>query len=211
MDDIRGRGSWARRRSDAELTPAEGEFAARVAPGLRALEPMPHGFEERVMREVRADTRLLGRDAAGWRTPRWWARRHTLRLSPIEGFALAAGFALMVSMGALGVAGLSETESRTASAAARTDTVYLVRFAVSAPGAGRVSLVGGFNGWSRETIALESGDRPGLWWVTVPLPAGRHEYAFVVDGVEWLVDPLATRVADEFGVESSVLRVGAGG
>jgi hypothetical protein len=207
MDDIRGRGTWARRRSDGELTPAEGEFAGRIAPTLRAMEPVPPDFEARVMREVRASGGL-GRDSASWKAPRWWARRYPMALSPIEGLALAAGFALIVTLGALGATGGGDGAARVASAAARVDTVYLVRFAITAPGAGRVSLVGGFNGWSRETTALEASDTAGLWWVTVPLPAGRHEYAFVIDGEQWLVDPLANRVADEFGVESSVLRVG---
>ena len=97
-----------------------------------------------------------------------------------------------------------------AASAAASDTVFMVRFALSAPGAAKVTLVGGFNGWSREATVLRATGDDGIWRVTVPLPAGRHEYAFLVDGERWVVDPFAARVADEFGVESSVLRLGSG-
>jgi hypothetical protein len=42
----------------------------------------------------------------------------------------------------------------------------------------------------------------------VRLPAGRHEYAFLVDGERWVADPNApSSIEDEFGVESSVVTV----
>jgi hypothetical protein len=40
------------------------------------------------------------------------------------------------------------------------------------------------------------------------LPAGRHEYAFLVDGERWVTDPSAATQRDEFGQESSVVRIG---
>jgi len=39
----------------------------------------------------------------------------------------------------------------------------------------------------------------------VPLEAGVHDYAFVVDGEVWTPDPLATSVDDGFGGENSRL------
>jgi 1,4-alpha-glucan branching enzyme len=51
---------------------------------------------------------------------------------------------------------------------------------------------------------------PGVWSVELPLRQGRHEYAFVVldtTGERWVADPLAPRVRDEFGTESSVVTV----
>ena len=30
--------------------------------------------------------------------------------------------------------------------------------------------------------------RPGVWAVSVALPAGRHEYAFIVDRTRWIAD-----------------------
>jgi 1,4-alpha-glucan branching enzyme len=47
-----------------------------------------------------------------------------------------------------------------------------------------------------------------LWTVTIPLAAGRHRYAFLVNGARWLADPSAPRAQDDFGAPSSVVTVG---
>ncbi len=72
-----------------------------------------------------------------------------------------------------------------------------VRFEFTVPShARRVALVGDFNGWDeRATPMVQRGD-DGAWSARVPLPPGRHQYAFVVDGTRWLVDPLAPQVPD---------------
>jgi hypothetical protein len=45
----------------------------------------------------------------------------------------------------------------------------------------------------------------------VALTPGRHEYAFIVNGSRWVADPLAVKSSDDFGTESSVIRVGTAG
>jgi 1,4-alpha-glucan branching enzyme len=48
----------------------------------------------------------------------------------------------------------------------------------------------------------------GVWTIEVPLAPGRHRYAFVVEGGQWLPDPAAPRAAgDDFGTPSSVVTV----
>jgi 1,4-alpha-glucan branching enzyme len=92
--------------------------------------------------------------------------------------------------------------------AERADTVWMVRFVFVAPDAKRVALVGDFNAWDREAVHLSRSDSTGVWTTTVALPAGRHEYAFLIDGERWAADPNArTTVRDEFGVQSSVVLV----
>lgn len=84
----------------------------------------------------------------------------------------------------------------------------VVRFVIAAPGASTVALVGDFNAWNVGATPLEATEREGLWTVTVPLPAGRHEYAFVVDGVRWVSDPNAPRAGTaDFGPANSVVTV----
>jgi hypothetical protein len=177
-----------RERMDTE------EFAAMVAGPLKAPVKFEAGFDARVMAQIAAEAA----------TP-WW-RRKSIALSPLGGLALAAGFgALMV----LGGVGLGRTlQPATPAVAQRSDTVHVVRFVFSAPGARSVSLAGDFNGWSQAATPLEDLDGQGQWSVTMTLPAGRHEYAFVVDGERWVADPFAVAARDEFGQESSVLRVG---
>lgn len=171
------------------------EFAAMVAAPLKARVSLDAGFDARVMAQIAAEAA----------TP-WW-RRRSIALSPLGGLALAAGFGALMVLGGIGV-GRSIAAPDSPVVAAAPDTVHVVRFVFSAPGARSVSLAGDFNGWSREATPLEDVDGSGVWSVTVPLPAGRHEYAFVIDGERWAADPSATVSRDEFGQESSVLRVG---
>ena len=168
-------------------------FAARIAEPLREPEGLDQEFERRVMTAVRA-TRTV-----------WWRRGVTV--TPVRGFAMAASFAGLVVLGTLGATGWFDRAPAVAVVAA--DTVHLVRFVLVAPDAEEVALVGDFNGWSRGTTTLVQTGEAGVWSVSLPLEAGRHEYAFVVDGERWIPDPMATRHVDEFGTESSILRVGS--
>ena len=85
-----------------------------------------------------------------------------------------------------------------------------VQFTLRAVRASQVALVGDFNGCSPTATLLEPGQEPGTWSVTVPLSAGRHVYAFLVDGRSWMTDPRAQKARDlDFGRENSVLIVQA--
>jgi 1,4-alpha-glucan branching enzyme len=83
-----------------------------------------------------------------------------------------------------------------------------VTFVVHAPAAEHVELVGSFNGWQRGLIELAGPDATGRWTATVPLPEGRHEYMFLVDGERWVTDPYATFYRDDgFGNLNGVIDV----
>lgn len=171
-------------------------FGARLGATLRAAEPLPPGAEARLLATLAATPRPS-------RPLPWWRRPRTLRLSPIGGVALAAGFAGLMVVGTLGVTrGTAPTV-----AAVAPDTVHLVRFVLVNPGARQVSLAGDFNGWQAE--ALTPAASGGVWSVALPLRAGRYEYAFVVDGERWIADPALPAARDEFGGEHSVLHLGA--
>ncbi|HUF13253.1 MAG TPA: glycogen-binding domain-containing protein [Longimicrobiales bacterium] len=89
-----------------------------------------------------------------------------------------------------------------APAAAPAAEIY-VHFRLDAPGASSVHLAGDFTDWEPAYQLHES--QPGVWTAVVPLQAGVHDYAFVIDGKRWTPDPLATRVDDGFGGENSRL------
>ena len=78
-----------------------------------------------------------------------------------------------------------------------------VHFRLDAPAASSVHLAGDFTGWEPSYELHQS--QPGVWTVVVPLEAGVHDYAFVIDGEEWTPDPLATTVDDGFGGQNSRL------
>jgi Carbohydrate-binding module 48 (Isoamylase N-terminal domain) len=74
----------------------------------------------------------------------------------------------------------------------------VIRFDLTLPNAAEaVALVGDFNGWDEHATPMIRRRDDGAWSAKLPLPPGRHVYAFVVDGRRWLVDPLAPQVADE--------------
>jgi hypothetical protein len=79
-----------------------------------------------------------------------------------------------------------------------------VRFVLSAPDAHEVSVAGTFNQWNADATPLVR-TAAGVWTATITLPAGEHQYAFVVDGVRWVPDPAAPAVDDGFGRRNSVL------
>jgi serine protease AprX len=73
--------------------------------------------------------------------------------------------------------------------------------------AGRVALIGSFNGWDPHGYELRSRS-PGLWQISIPvLPAGSYVYKFLVDK-DWVHDPEnLRRVEDGYGGFSSILEV----
>ena len=85
-----------------------------------------------------------------------------------------------------------------------------VQFTLRDVRATQVALIGDFNGWSGAATPLEPGAVAGTWSVTIPLSAGRHVYAFLVDGKTWMTDPRAQTAQDlDFGRANSVLIVQA--
>jgi chromosome partitioning protein len=63
-----------------------------------------------------------------------------------------------------------------------------VLFSCFAPDARAVRLAGDFNKWNPEKEPLFNLSGRGLWQKTVPLPPGRYQYKYVVDG-NWVLDP----------------------
>ena len=83
-----------------------------------------------------------------------------------------------------------------------------IPFSFDAPKARKVSLAGDFNNWDPEDMPMYKGSN-GVWYLTVSLMPGRHEYRFVADGV-WQDDPTAQqRIANAMGSENCMKTVSA--
>lgn len=160
--------------------------------GPVALSP---GFDARVMAAVRArgvPRRGFGRAVAWLTSP----REVRLVVRPWMAGALAAAAALVLLV------------ARPEAPAAVGGVA--VRFVLHAPEAQTVSLAGTFNQWDAEATPLVRSDG-GMWSATLVLPAGEHEYAFVVNGERWVPDPAAPGVDDGFGRRNSVLTLSDAG
>lgn len=73
--------------------------------------------------------------------------------------------------------------------------------------ADRVSVAGSFNGWSAQASPMKRGT-DGIWRRREQLPIGRHTYKFVLNGSNWVVDPMNSRKIDDgAGNTNSLLEI----
>lgn len=76
-------------------------------------------------------------------------------------------------------------------------------------GAHHVALVGDFNGWSPSATPMARSNGSSLWAITIPVPPGRHLYAFMVDDSVFTLDPRKPAATDkDIGARASVVIVG---
>lgn len=90
-------------------------------------------------------------------------------------------------------------------------------FRYYAPSARQVTLAGSFNNWGgtqgggRYDAGIDPMSDPdgdGVWSIVVPLPPGRYQYKFVIDGgVRWEEDPNNLDTGTEGGIENSLVIV----
>jgi len=189
---------------------AEGEEARRLVGAVdRTTVRFSPEFEQRVMAAVRRHAASPGRRAWRWlNAPRDVEIRLRVRPWAVWGGALAAAAALVLLLARSGSAPgpRQGTETRVAA----RDSVF-VRFVLYAPGAHQVAVAGTFNHWDRNAAPLVPAGTSGVWTTTLALPVGQHQYAFVVDGARWVVDPGAPAVDDGFGRRNSFVAVTAPG
>ena len=156
----------------------------------------------RVMAEIRKAPHPQPGESTVQRAVRWLGRPRavTVRLRPVWTLALAAGLTAILLVPSFG--GGDGPRPGVAEGVAN--------FVGHFPGARSVEVVGSFNDWSRGTLHLNDDDGDGIWHGAAVLPAGQHEYMFVVDGERWVPDPLAGRYVDDgfgAGQQNSLLIV----
>jgi hypothetical protein len=117
-------------------------------------------------------------------------------------YALAGAAAVLVLLVAPYLRQMPPAATQLASGAAADPRVF-VQFRLEAGAAMRVQLAGSFTNWEPRYELHES--TPGVWTITVPLTQGVHDYAFVVDGQQWVPDPHAPQIGDGFGGTNSRL------
>lgn len=164
-------------------------------------------LREPIEMDPRLDARVMVRIGRATRGPEWiarsweWLRRpRDFSITPLTAGGVLAVLAAVLIW--------RETRTPAATPAGPGADPTVVEFVLVAPGAASVSLVGDFNDWDAATTPMRPVRSGAIWSVTVPLTAGRHRYAFLVDGTRWLADPSAPRAPDDFGTPSSVVTVG---
>jgi hypothetical protein len=100
------------------------------------------------------------------------------------------------------------------SSSSKTDDFWGVKrvgdeviFAARFDRAKKVLIAGDFNNWSPMSTPMISRGKPGEFYMSLPLPAGRYRYRFVVDG-KWMTDPHNKYVeVNQFGELNNVIEV----
>ena len=164
------------------------ESYALLNAAAQMLKTMPSvSVASRVMAEIRQNPATVHSEGSARRLIGWLGggRAVTVRLRPVWTLALAAGLAAVLLVpwsNSLPTPGVAQG---------------IANFVGHFPGAQSVEVVGSFNDWSRGALALNDDDHDGIWHANAVLPAGPHEYMFVVDGERWVSDPLADRYVDD--------------
>jgi hypothetical protein len=192
---------------------AEGEEALRLVHAAdRTPVALSAAVEERVMAVVRRHAASPVNRAWRWlNTPRDVELRLRVRPWTLWAGALAAAAGLALLLGRPAATPVTTERGPGTQARLAPRDSMLVRFVLYAPSARRVAVAGTFNQWDRRAAPLVPAGTSGVWTTTLALPIGQHQYAFVVDGARWVVDPAAPAVDDGFGRRNSVVAVTAQG
>jgi hypothetical protein len=131
----------------------------------------------------------------------WGRRKVSFTFRPAYALAVALA-AWLVLPAALLRPGSSRSTTQTMAPDAPR---LLVQFRLQAADAMTVRLAGSFTNWQSQYDLHQTS--PGIWTITLPLPLGVYDYAFVIDGQRWVSDPYAQAVDDGFGGTNSRIAI----
>jgi AMP-activated protein kinase-like protein len=180
---------------------------------VRAIEETRAFVDQRSAPDLTSAIMLTIRNASVRPTPRstflasafdrlWTRREISFQFRPAYVVAAAAAVAIIVLM-----LPIARPRASSALSEARLDNgrTLLVQFRLQASDASTVRLAGSFTNWQPQYELHQSA--PGIWTITLPLPLGVHDYAFVIDGQRWVPDPYAQAVDDGFGGTNSRIAI----
>jgi hypothetical protein len=177
----------------------------------------PAGLTQRVMAEVRSGERR--------RRSRWMPNVFAFRWVPAAAVAAAVALAYVggwwtgrdsgrptatreyapIAATTAATEGYSGPANQASAAGNGYRYVRLV-YVPRDPSIEQVHVVGSFNDWDPARTPMRRED--GVFNTILLLPPGSYEYMFVVDGKEWVSDPLAVETRDDgFGGANAVLDV----
>ena len=163
------------------------DLSARVMASLPAQGPRP---------------RPWARAMEGLREALWSVRTFTVTWRPAYALGGVAAMVGLLSLWPAGAGGPITPSAVTGGNMVATTTeaerpALYVQFRLDAPEADRVELAGSFTGWTPEYELVETAE--GVWTALIPLEPGVHDYTFVINGEQWVLDPYAPQVDDDFG------------
>lgn len=149
--------------------------------------------------------RLTPHRPSTWgRFVKWMSSPKTITFTPVRLASVLAGLAFLLCL--IPLFGENDTQQNRY---VKSNNAFPVVFSFYNEGARSVQVVGSFNYWNPEGYALTESKKKGYWELRTKLPAGCHEYSFLVDGKNLLPDPNAAFTKDDgFGNINSLLYLG---
>lgn len=209
-----------RRIADSPDARALLRFERRLGEELSANRPssVPADFAKRTMAAVRAEGRnqMITKSKSGSWIDWLWdlvVRPRSITVRPAYGLVTAV--VLVIALGMLLGRPAPEVvrpaaESSTTTAVANTENtnqqLIATRFTYVDNEASSVAVAGDFNEWNPDPLKPRMVDGQRVWTGVIPLREGEHQYMFVIDGEEWVTDPLApVQREDGFGHRNAVI------
>lgn len=179
---------------DGGDTPDDAELKARVSAEYQRTPATSADAIARCVRMVLDRAAAENQPAAsGNHRKRWMIGSAAIAAALLVSVTLKSR-APIAEQGATAAVDLANTEP----VGATTVVNGAVKFDLKLPKgvAANVFVVGDFNGWDATATPMVKGTVNGEWSAKVALLPGRHVYAYVVNGKEWVVDPLAPQIPD---------------
>jgi hypothetical protein len=147
--------------------------------------------------------------AASWRRALdWLVTPRPINVPPFAPLAAAALVVFIMMLPQSPVAVQPGSMDAALRVDATTGPIVYVQFELRAEGAHSVAVAGDFNDWSPDVGLLRDPNDDGVWRGLVPVRPGVHKYMFVVNGEEWVTDPVAESYVDDgFGMRNALLAV----
>ena len=138
-----------------------------------------------------------------WRRIFLWARSpKNITVIPLRIIPAASALAVLLVLGLLWTSGKMGQRAIPVS----EPELLAVSFNLKISDVRSVSVIGTFNDWKPEGYEMKWNKNRQAWTITLRLPQGRHEYAFLVDHGKVVSDPEALFFQDDgFGNQNSVL------
>ncbi|WP_052507261.1 isoamylase early set domain-containing protein [Desulfonatronovibrio magnus] len=175
--------------------------AARLVASLKYQKP-PDTLVSEVMNRIAPSTRVRKFSLLGW----LFAPK-PIRIAPIwpiSGMVAAMMIVAAMAFSVSGTANLEHTLLHSGTAMYSEDTFH-VFFSFENPDVESVSILGSFNDWNPAGHVMTQSE-DGTWTITIPLPQGSHEYAFLINNDQIIPDPDALLFKDDgFGSVNSMI------
>lgn len=177
------------------------EGLGRLASAIRQLPDIdpPAILLPTIMKEIRS-----AKMPWWYRVYRWSRSQRTITFTPLQ---FASIIAMLVSICGIFFFHVPRGGDLRSLQAKQGDRLPIV-LSLKMPGIQSAAVVGTFNDWHAQGYEMQMSREKDAWTVTVWLPEGRYEYAFVLDGSQIIPDPSAEFYQDDgFGNQNAVLIV----